>query len=365
MGTIESVYLFLNTPKRQTVFSKKLDLFKLEETSKENGCLSKKQKLKRLCPTRWVERHNSVEIFYDFLPVIFSSLEEMITWSDKDTATKANQLLLSLQATEFHVSLSIIHTIFQFTKPLSIYLQKTNIDLCEAINHINIIIKELMTIRENAMIVFNELFKKIESKSKELDVDIKIPRLAKRQKHRCHIVMSTPEEYYRVGIFIPFIESIIDQLNVRFNNHREVISGFQALIDYTIKTDLHQLIHFYQNDIDSYDEVVTEINIWHRFLRENNIKPVSALDALLKCNPDFYKNVYTLLHILVVLPVTSCEAERTFSSLKRIKNYLRNTTSENRLNGLANLNIHREVPVAVEEVIAILTEEKRRLDFIL
>lgn len=278
MGTIESVYLFLNTPKRQTVFSKNLDLYKLEETSKEDGCLSKKQKLKRLCPTRWVERYNSVEIVYDFLPVILSSLEEMITWSDKDTATKANQLLFALQATEFHVSLSIIHNIFQFTKPLSIYLQKTNIDLCEAINHINIIINELMTIRENATIVFNELFKKIESKSKEMDVDIKIPRLAKRQKHRCNIAMSTPEEYYRVGIFIPFIESIIDQLNVRFNNHREVISGFQALIDYNIKTDLHQLINFYQNYIDSYDKVVTEINIWHRFLRENNTKPVSALD---------------------------------------------------------------------------------------
>jgi hypothetical protein len=50
---------------------------------------------------------------------------------------------------------------------------------------------------------------------------------------------------------------------------------------------------------------------------------------------------------------------------QRIKNYLRKTTSENRLNGLANLNIHQEVPVTVEEVINILTEEKRRLDFTL
>ncbi|XP_050054933.1 52 kDa repressor of the inhibitor of the protein kinase-like [Aphis gossypii] len=347
MGTIESGYLFLNTPKRQIVFSEKLNLFKEEEKLKDDGCQSKKLKLKRLCPTRWVERHNSVEIFYDFLPVILSSLEEMITWSDKDTATKANQLLLALQASEFNISL------------------KQNIDLCEAINHINIIIKELMTIRENAETVFSDLFKIIVTQSKEMDIEIKIPRLAKRQKHRCNIMMNTPEEYYRVSIFIPFIESIIEQLNDRFNNHREIISGFQALIDYNIKTDLQQLVHFYQNDIECYDKVVIEINLWHRFLRENNIKPTSALDALSKCNPDFYKNVYTLLHILVVLPVTSCEAERTFSSLKRIKNYLRNTNSENRLNGLANLNIHREVPVTVEEVINILSEENRRLDFTL
>lgn len=59
-----------------------------------------------------------------FLPVILSSLEEMITLSDKDTATKANQLLLALQASEFHISLAIINKMFKYTKPLSIYLQK-------------------------------------------------------------------------------------------------------------------------------------------------------------------------------------------------------------------------------------------------
>ncbi|CAH1714311.1 unnamed protein product, partial [Aphis gossypii] len=57
MGTIESGYLFLNTPKRQIVFSEKLNLFKEEEKLKDDGCQSKKLKLKRLCPTRWVERH--------------------------------------------------------------------------------------------------------------------------------------------------------------------------------------------------------------------------------------------------------------------------------------------------------------------
>jgi hypothetical protein len=71
------------------------------------------------------------------------------------------------------------------------------------------------------------------------------------------------------------------------------------------------------------------------------------------------------LHILVVLPVTSYEAERIFSSLKRIKNYLRNTTSENRLNGLADLIIPQEVLFTMEEVINILTEERRRLEFTL
>jgi len=133
-----------------------------------------------------------------------------------------------------------------------------------------------MSIRENSETVFSDLFKVIVTRSNEMDIEIKLPRLAKRQKHRCNIMMNTPEEYYRVSIFIPFIESFIEQLNDRFNKHREIISGFQALIDYNIKTDLDQLVHFYQNDIECYDKVVIEINLWHRFLRENNIKPTSA-----------------------------------------------------------------------------------------
>lgn len=71
MGTIESGYLFLNTPKRQIVFNEKLNLFEEEEMLKDDGCQSKKLKLKRHYPTQWVKRHNSVEIFYDFFTCYF------------------------------------------------------------------------------------------------------------------------------------------------------------------------------------------------------------------------------------------------------------------------------------------------------
>jgi len=297
------------------------------------------------------------------LPVIVNSLEEMITWPDKDVATKANQILLTLGTSEFNISLSVIIKLFQYTKPLSVYLQKKNIDLVEAINHINTILNELMNIRANAEIVFSDLFKNLIKRSNEMDIEIKIPRLAKRQKHRNNFSTENPEDYFRVSIFIPFIDSIIQQLNDRFNNHKEIISGFQVLINPCAKSDVHHLVKYYQEDVESYEKVVSEVDLWHRYLNTNNIKPQNALDALLICNQDFYPNIYNLLHILAVLPVTSCESERSFSSLKRIKTYLRNSTSETRLNGLAVLNIHREVPVTEDEVIEVLASINRRLDF--
>jgi len=56
-----------------------------------------------------------------------------------------------------------------------------------------------------------------------------------------------------------------------------------------------------------------------------------------------YPNMYELLKILLILPVSIATAERSFSTLRRLKNYLRNTTSESRLVGLALLSIHRDI----------------------
>ena len=41
--------------------------------------------------------------------------------------------------------------------------------------------------------------------------------------------------------------------------------------------------------------------------------------------------------------LSSCEAKRSFSTMKRLKTYLRSTMLEERLNSLAVLNIHRDV----------------------
>ena len=55
-----------------------------------------------------------------------------------------------------------------------------------------------------------------------------------------------------------------------------------------------------------------------------------------------FPNVSTLLKIFLTLPVTSASAERSFSKLKIIKNFLRTSMGQERLRGLAVLNIEAE-----------------------
>ena len=44
----------------------------------------------------------------------------------------------------------------------------------------------------------------------------------------------------------------------------------------------------------------------------------------------------------MALPVSTCTVERSFSTLRRVKTWLRSTMTEDRLNGLCMISVHRE-----------------------
>ena len=52
---------------------------------------------------------------------------------------------------------------------------------------------------------------------------------------------------------------------------------------------------------------------------------------------DSYSSLAVLIHTLATLPVTTATNKRSFSALKYLKTYLRNTAKEVRLNGLTLL----------------------------
>jgi hypothetical protein len=92
--------------------------------------------------------------------------------------------------------------------------------------------------------------------------------------------------------------------------------------------------------------------------------PNNSLDKLLNCPEDIFPNIYTLLKRFSILPITTASVEKSFSTLKRIKTYLRNATSKDRLNGLALINIHRDIDLDTESILDVFANRKeRRLNF--
>ena len=95
----------------------------------------------------------------------------------------------------------------------------------------------------------------------------------------------------------------------------------------------------------------------------NTIKELSHLliienSSLVTSLPD----VCTAYLLFLTLPVTVATAERSFSKLKLIKNYLRSTMLQDRLSGLAILSIENEnaKKMDVDELVNIFAEKKCR-----
>jgi hypothetical protein len=75
-----------------------------------------------------------------------------------------------------------------------------------------------------------------------------------------------------------------------------------------------------------------------------------------------YLDVCTAFILYLTLTIIVAAAERSFSKLKIIKNYLRNTIAEERLSGLVNISIEngRARQLNLEEVIDKFAQMKAR-----
>jgi len=75
-----------------------------------------------------------------------------------------------------------------------------------------------------------------------------------------------------------------------------------------------------------------------------------------------------LLKIILTTPMSTAEAERCFSTLKRVKTFLRNSMSNDRLNALGMMSINKEfvrdIPNFDEKVLEkFIVLKNRRMDF--
>ncbi|CAK9297327.1 unnamed protein product [Gordionus sp. m RMFG-2023] len=101
-------------------------------------------------------------------------------------------------------------------------------------------------------------------------------------------------------------------------------------------------------------------------LRNRSLGDPILRDNLLNCS----KNA-TYLSLIIqneiidacnkLILITTCTNERTFSNLRRLKTYLQSNTSESRLNGLALLNIHRDLVPTTNEILDTLATFPRKL----
>jgi hypothetical protein len=170
------------------------------------------------------------------------------------------------------------------------------------------------------------------------------------------------------------VDHLISELEQRFEGHTATGMKLQSLLPaYCTQSsfvDIADRVEFYSLDLDGSGQVEGEFDIWKRKWAKiaESERPRTAIETL-SAVPELnslFPNIAILITIFGILPVTTSTAERTFSTLRRLKSYMRSTMGETRLTGLTLMSIHRNRKIDIDRVIDNLALRKTcRLKFLL
>jgi hypothetical protein len=254
--------------------------------------------------------------------------------------------------------------VLDLVKPLTVKLQKRDVDVSKAIGLIDHHIARVLEARKEIEVEFKVCYEEATKLASELDIDIKIPRTCSKQQHRANIATTNVEEYFRSVVAIPFLDQFCSELKMRFQEEdikaykicMLLPSTLSALSEDEIATLASEMM-FYETDLDclSQHDLSREFHELKRHYKDLSRAMSDELDDLLSLynyiDEDMFPKTKTLLHIGCVLPVSTCEAERSFSGLRRIKTFLRNSMQEERLSGLALMHLHHSLDINVAEIV--------------
>lgn len=335
--------------------------------------------LKKLNPTRWASRATSLlAVNLRYLDIIKALIKINLTSNKRDERDEAKRLQKSLENFEFIFILKICTKIFAQLSSSSEFLQSREIDLFQASKYLKSATKKLEEYRNN----YDTCKEEAEKLAQSWHIDA---HFEEKRQHRPKIffdenptahLFSTREHYFKINIYNALLDTVINQLRNRFQNFYNIIKAFQFLNpnnfvnlseDELIKNS-EFLQKLYPEDISTGFTVQilllvplsTDIKNCRDILDFGNF--LLKNDTLSSNFPD----VVTALILFLTLPVTVATAERSFSRLKLIKNQIRSTMMEDRLNSLALLAIEAEEAASMDLdnlVSAFADSKARRKDF--
>lgn len=291
----------------------------------------------------------------------------------------------------------IWNTILQRINATSKSLQSVECELFKG----SILLKSL----ENFINNFREEYEKVEKEATDLSglsFSVEDEQTRRRRKRNVffdenkevgHEFTITIREDFKVNSFYVICDNTKAQLSQRAQKYEVVLEPFRIFFDWKLSTEerkkaLKKLKDMYKNDIDVCT-LEDELDHFLIFLKENEdtIKTTPdnpdilgfSCDSGVECVDRYhiyraakemsctFPNIEILLKIFLTIPLSNASGERSFSVLKRVKNYLRNTMGEERLNNLAILYIEQEIlnRIDTDKIIDDFARNKARRKFII
>ena len=150
-------------------------------------------------------------------------------------------------------------------------------------------------------------------------------------------------EFYRVLYFeaLGLITCISDRFEQLGYKTYALLKAAKSL-DY--QEELQFVLSFYGSDFDSL-QLSTQLEIFSQSFKTAEEVTLSDIFGFFhNCTPaqvDLLCQVSKLVMLLLVMPATNAQSERSFSAVRCIKTYLRSTMAQQRLNNLMVLHVHK------------------------
>ncbi len=155
----------------------------------------------------------------------------------------------------------------------------------------------------------------------------------------------TAKDYYRRAYF-EAIDFVVEAVNNRFKQ-----KGYNMLqnLETLLTTENHQsalkeVTEFYTSDFIP-DCLQSQLSLFHSSwdpkIQKDLKSVISFLQSLSAVKKEYFSEVIKVIKLILVMPATNATSERSFSALRRVKTWLRSTTSQVRLNWCMLLYVHK------------------------
>ncbi|XP_078507675.1 zinc finger MYM-type protein 1-like [Lissotriton helveticus] len=366
---LQKVYLF---------FSQSIKRWELLTTTKESTTHSKPT-LKRLCPTHWASRQDALHALrYRFMDIMKALATILLQSKKVEERTEARGLMKCLETFEFVLMVVIQSKVLETINIVSKLLQSKDLDLLQASN--------MLSSAANTFASFREQFEDVKSSASLLAAawGIQLHFTQKRPQHKIlHFDelfedqrLCNPEDNFKVSVFYANLDIVVNQIKTRFAGINTISQCFHFMMPSEIlrasEEELFEaamtLAAHYEKDLSL--EFPQQLIAFKAVLKEQ-IQLISGgtikdlADLLFLRNHAILPSVLdvaTALKLFLTIPVTVANAERSFTKLKLIKNYLRSTMPQERLSGLATLSIESDLAkkINVRAVTEEFTQRKAR-----
>ncbi|XP_042027263.1 zinc finger MYM-type protein 1-like [Salvia splendens] len=314
--------------------------------------------VKSLSNTRWESRIKSIQAIRYQAPQLRSALSQLHQASDIELSDKtdANNLLKALGSFEFILGMVIWYDILFAVNTVSKRLQSPSMCIDTTLQQIEDMRNYFNNYRNEGFASSMTIAKSIASEM-GVEPSFSVKRKAQRKKHFDEIDTNEEilqaEKAFEVNYFLVVVDMANTSLKSRFEELQTFKSIFGFLLSSTTlkslnDTELEDCCTKFAKTFSSHDtsdvevnDLISELKVLKLSLPE---RPMSSMDIFEYVRKmDSYPNISIAYRILFTVPVTVASAERSFSKLKLLKNYLRSTMSQQRLNGLATLCIEKKL----------------------